>query len=143
MFFNCLFMSVYLLIYVYVQDFYEDLFEELGKYGEIESLNICDNLADHMVCSLLHIKSFEYLHTKTWKMIYVHNLQVGNVYAQFREEEHAAAALQNLSGRFYAGKFISFMLSYLKTTILLSNIKSKLFFRSTHYCGLFTSHRFS
>ncbi|KAJ0793963.1 putative transcription factor C3H family [Helianthus annuus] len=58
-------------------DFYEDLFEELGKYGEIESLNICDNLADHMV---------------------------GNVYAQFREEEHAAAALQNLSGRFYAGR---------------------------------------
>lgn len=31
------------------QDFYEDLFEELNKYGEIESLNICDNLADHMV----------------------------------------------------------------------------------------------
>ncbi|GMP84676.1 hypothetical protein CsSME_00038114 [Camellia sinensis var. sinensis] len=57
-------------------DFYEDLFEELSKYGEIESLNICDNLADHMV---------------------------GNVYVQFREEEHAANALQNLSGRFYAG----------------------------------------
>ncbi|CAL5422220.1 unnamed protein product [Camellia sinensis] len=56
-------------------DFYEDLFEELSKYGEIESLNICDNLADHMV---------------------------GNVYVQFREEEHAANALQNLSGRFYA-----------------------------------------
>lgn len=36
-----------------MQDFYEDLFEELGKYGEIESLNICDNLADHMVCLFL------------------------------------------------------------------------------------------
>jgi splicing factor U2AF subunit len=59
------------------EDFYEDLFEELSKYGQIESLNICDNLADHMV---------------------------GNVYVQFREEEHAAAALQNLSGRFYAGR---------------------------------------
>ncbi|CAK9138386.1 unnamed protein product [Ilex paraguariensis] len=59
------------------EDFYEDLFEELSKYGEIESLNICDNLADHMV---------------------------GNVYAQFREEEHAATALQNLTGRFYAGR---------------------------------------
>ena len=32
-----------------LQDFYEDLFEELSKYGVIESLNICDNLADHMV----------------------------------------------------------------------------------------------
>jgi len=30
-------------------DFYEDLFEELSKYGPIQSLNICDNLADHMV----------------------------------------------------------------------------------------------
>ncbi|PON56103.1 U2 auxiliary factor small subunit [Parasponia andersonii] len=59
------------------EDFYEDLFEELSKHGQIESLNICDNLADHMV---------------------------GNVYVQFREEEHAAAALQSLSGRFYAGR---------------------------------------
>ncbi|XVF05246.1 hypothetical protein REPUB_Repub05bG0155500 [Reevesia pubescens] len=59
------------------EGFYEDLFEELSKYGEIESLNICDNLADHMV---------------------------GNVYVQFREEEHAANAVKNLSGRFYAGR---------------------------------------
>ncbi|CAI9105543.1 OLC1v1004482C1 [Oldenlandia corymbosa var. corymbosa] len=59
------------------EDFYEDLFEELSKYGEIESLNICDNLADHMV---------------------------GNVYVQFREEEQAANALKNLTGRFYAGR---------------------------------------
>jgi len=61
------------------EDFYEDLFEELGKYGAIESLNVCDNLADHMV---------------------------GNVYVQFREEEHAAAALQALTGRFYAERAI-------------------------------------
>ncbi|KAL3620164.1 hypothetical protein CASFOL_035076 [Castilleja foliolosa] len=59
------------------EDFYEDLFEELNKYGKIESLNICDNLADHMV---------------------------GNVYVQFREEDHAANALKNLTGRFYAGR---------------------------------------
>ncbi|XP_002971319.2 splicing factor U2af small subunit B [Selaginella moellendorffii] len=59
------------------EDFYEDMFEELSKYGEIESLNVCDNLADHMV---------------------------GNVYVQFREEEEAAAALKALSGRFYAGR---------------------------------------
>lgn len=59
------------------EDFYEDLFEELNKYGEIESLNVCDNLADHMV---------------------------GNVYVQYREEEQAANALRNLSGRYYAGR---------------------------------------
>ncbi|PWA50057.1 splicing factor U2af small subunit A [Artemisia annua] len=59
------------------EDFYEDLFEELNKYGEIESLNVCDNLADHMV---------------------------GNVYVQFREEEYASKALKNLTGRYYAGR---------------------------------------
>ncbi|KAF3455108.1 hypothetical protein FNV43_RR05556 [Rhamnella rubrinervis] len=59
------------------EEFYEDLFLELSKYGEIENLNVCDNLADHMV---------------------------GNVYVQFREEEHAANAVQNLTGRFYAGR---------------------------------------
>ncbi|XP_065856098.1 splicing factor U2af small subunit B-like [Euphorbia lathyris] len=59
------------------EDFYQDLFEELSKYGDLESLNICDNLADHMV---------------------------GNVYVQFREEDHAANALRNLTGRFYAGR---------------------------------------
>lgn len=59
------------------EDFYEDLFEELDKHGEIESLNVCDNLADHMV---------------------------GNVYVQFREEEHALNALKNLTGRYYAGR---------------------------------------
>ena len=59
------------------EDFYEDLFEELSKFGEIESLNVCDNLADHMV---------------------------GNVYIQFKEEEQADAALRALQGRFYSGR---------------------------------------
>ncbi|XP_047325871.1 splicing factor U2af small subunit B-like [Impatiens glandulifera] len=59
------------------EDFYEDIFEELNKFGEIENLNVCDNLADHMI---------------------------GNVYAQFKEEDHAAAALQALQGRFYSGQ---------------------------------------
>ncbi|XP_051130264.1 splicing factor U2af small subunit B-like [Andrographis paniculata] len=59
------------------EDFYEDLFQELSKYGDIQSLNICDNLADHMV---------------------------GNVYVQFREEDQAQNALQNLIGRSYEGR---------------------------------------
>lgn len=48
-----------------VQDFYEDIFEELSKYGEIENLNVCDNLADHMVIfcelSILVNAIFSYL----------------------------------------------------------------------------------
>lgn len=59
------------------EDFYEDVFEELAQFGEIENLNVCDNLADHMV---------------------------GNVYVKFRDEESAARALQALQGRFYAGR---------------------------------------
>lgn len=43
------------------------MFEELAKFGELESLNVCDNLADHMV---------------------------GNVYAKFRDEDAAARAFQ-------------------------------------------------
>lgn len=31
-----------------IQQYFEDLYEELSKYGEIESLNVCDNLAEHM-----------------------------------------------------------------------------------------------
>ncbi|KAF8084091.1 hypothetical protein N665_0734s0016 [Sinapis alba] len=59
------------------EDFFEDLYEELGKFGEIESLNICDNITDHMI---------------------------GNVYVQFKEEDQAAAALNALQGRFYSGR---------------------------------------
>ncbi len=53
------------------------MFEELAAHGEVENLNVCDNLADHMV---------------------------GNVYAKFRDEEAAAKALATLQGRFYNGR---------------------------------------
>jgi splicing factor U2AF subunit len=62
------------------EDFYEDVFEELAKFGEIENLNVCDNLADHMV---------------------------GSVYVKFSDEEAAARALQALQGRFYNGRPIN------------------------------------
>lgn len=52
-----------------MQDFYEDVFEELNKFGELENLNVCDNLADHLV---------------------------GNVYVKYRDEEDAARALAAL-----------------------------------------------
>ena len=54
---------------VCVQDFYEDVFEEMAQYGEIENLNVCDNVADHMV---------------------------GSVYIKFIDEGAAALALQGL-----------------------------------------------
>jgi len=63
----------------FFEDFYEDIFLELDKFGEVEHLCVCDNLADHMV---------------------------GNVYIKFRDEEGAARALQGFQGRYYAGKLI-------------------------------------
>ncbi|EPZ35644.1 RNA-binding domain-containing protein [Rozella allomycis CSF55] len=57
--------------------FYEDLFVELGKYGEIELLNICDNIADHLI---------------------------GNVYVRYADELSAGKAVKDLNNRWYAGR---------------------------------------
>ncbi|KAJ1553817.1 Splicing factor U2AF 26 kDa subunit, partial [Nowakowskiella sp. JEL0078] len=57
--------------------FWEDLFIELAKYGEIEELNVCDNIGDHLV---------------------------GNVYIRYRFEEDAQKSVDSLNNRFYAGR---------------------------------------
>jgi len=59
-------------------EFYEDIFAELEEVGgKLEQLEVCENMSDHLT---------------------------GNVYCKFAEEEDAARALQNLTGRFYAGR---------------------------------------
>jgi len=59
-------------------DFFEDVFVELeDKYGEIEEMNVCDNLGDHLV---------------------------GNVYVKFRKEDDADRAVQDLNNRWFAGR---------------------------------------
>ena len=50
---------------------------ELRQHGRLESLNVCDNSADHLV---------------------------GNVYAKFNNEEDASKAIKALDGRPYAGR---------------------------------------
>ena len=57
--------------------FYEDFFVELCKYGEVEEMNVCDNVGDHLV---------------------------GNVYVKYKIEEQAGSAVEGLNQRFYAGK---------------------------------------
>jgi splicing factor U2AF subunit len=59
--------------------FYEDMFIELSKYGELEEVNICDNIGDHLV---------------------------GNIYARYKYEEDAGKAVEDLNERFYAGNFL-------------------------------------
>ncbi|XP_076372591.1 splicing factor U2af 38 kDa subunit-like isoform X5 [Tachypleus tridentatus] len=59
-------------------NFFEDVFVELeDKYGEIEEMNVCDNLGDHLV---------------------------GNVYVKFRREEDAEKAVADLNNRWFAGR---------------------------------------
>ena len=54
-------------------DFFEDIFIEMeDKYGEIEEMNVCDNLGDHLV---------------------------GNVYVKFKKEEDADKAVNDLKNR--------------------------------------------
>jgi len=58
--------------------FFEDVFVECeDKYGEIEEMNVCDNLGDHLV---------------------------GNVYIKFRREEDAEKAVSELNNRWFAGR---------------------------------------
>eukprot|EP00670_Eutreptiella_braarudii_P003986 CAMPEP_0174289724 /NCGR_PEP_ID=MMETSP0809-20121228/26059_1 /TAXON_ID=73025 ORGANISM="Eutreptiella gymnastica-like, Strain CCMP1594" /NCGR_SAMPLE_ID=MMETSP0809 /ASSEMBLY_ACC=CAM_ASM_000658 /LENGTH=232 /DNA_ID=CAMNT_0015387837 /DNA_START=144 /DNA_END=842 /DNA_ORIENTATION=- len=61
------------------EDFYEDAFEELSKFGEIEELNVCDNVNEHLL---------------------------GNVYVKYRNDEDSEKALKALEGRYYAGRLL-------------------------------------
>ncbi len=66
----------------YYEDYFEDIFWEMNdKYGDIEEMNVCDNLGDHLI---------------------------GNVYIMFREEEAAERAVTDLNNRWYAGMEIFF-----------------------------------
>ncbi|XP_033641523.1 splicing factor U2AF 35 kDa subunit-like [Asterias rubens] len=66
-------------------DFFEEVFTELEeKYGEIEEMNVCDNLGDHLV---------------------------GNVYVKYRREEDAESAVTNLNNRWFNGQPIRAELS--------------------------------
>ena len=59
-------------------NFFEDCFVEAEeKYGEIEEMNVCDNLGDHLV---------------------------GNVYIKFRREEDAEKAVTALNNRWFGGR---------------------------------------
>jgi len=59
-------------------NFFEDVFvESEDKYGEIEEMNVCDNLGDHLV---------------------------GNVYIKFRREEDAEKAVADLNNRWFASR---------------------------------------
>lgn len=61
------------------EDFYEDIFLEFIKYGELEEIHVCDNIGDHII---------------------------GNVYVKFSTEEESKRCLEDLNGKYYAGRII-------------------------------------
>jgi len=60
------------------------VFDEMGKFGKIEEMNVCENIGDHLI---------------------------GNVYLKFKEEDDAQKAYQAVNGRFYAGRLLCCELS--------------------------------
>ena len=56
----------------------------MSQFGEIEEMNVCDNLGDHLV---------------------------GNVYVKFRREEDADKAVENLNNRWFGGQPVHASLS--------------------------------
>uniref|UniRef100_A0A3B3CKH8 U2 small nuclear RNA auxiliary factor 1 n=1 Tax=Oryzias melastigma TaxID=30732 RepID=A0A3B3CKH8_ORYME len=65
--------------------FSQEVFTEMEeKYGEVEEMNVCDNLGDHLV---------------------------GNVYVKFRNEEDAEKAVLDLNNRWFNGQPIHAELS--------------------------------
>ncbi|KAI0231224.1 Splicing factor U2AF 26 kDa subunit [Lamellibrachia satsuma] len=66
-------------------EFFEEVFVELElKYGEIEEMNVCDNLGDHLV---------------------------GNIYVKFHQEESAEKAVADLNNRWFNARPIHAELS--------------------------------
>ncbi|XP_069313389.1 splicing factor U2AF 26 kDa subunit isoform X2 [Eulemur rufifrons] len=60
--------------------FSQEVFTELQeKYGEIEDMNVCDNLGDHLM---------------------------GNVYVKFQREEDAERAVAELNNRWFKGQAV-------------------------------------
>lgn len=58
--------------------FFEEIFTEVEeKYGEIEEMNVCDNIGEHMI---------------------------GNVYIKFRREEDAEKAEKDMNNRWFGGQ---------------------------------------
>lgn len=67
----------------------EDVYCELVNYGNLLEMHVCDNVGDHLI---------------------------GNVYARFDWEDEAAAAVDALNKRWYAGKS-PFLHFFLPTTL--------------------------
>jgi splicing factor U2AF 35 kDa subunit len=60
-----------------VDDIYEEIVEEVSKFGQLEDVQLLENLNDHMI---------------------------GSAYIKYADEEHAEACRDSMNQRFYAGR---------------------------------------
>ena len=110
------------LLQEHYDNFFEDCFVEAEeKYGEVEEMNVCDNLGDHLV---------------------------GNVYIKFRREEDAERAVTELNNRWFGGRPIYAELSPVTDfrEVNLENLatkikKMKYIFRLHHFKTMSQSMR--
>jgi splicing factor U2AF subunit len=84
-----------------IQEHFDDTFEELfveleKKYGEIEEMNICDNLSEHLAGNV----SEEFSNLVLFIFI------LGNCYVKFRFEEDAEKAVTDLNNRWFDGRAV-------------------------------------
>jgi splicing factor U2AF subunit len=82
-----------------IQEHFDDTFEELfveleKKYGEIEEMNICDNLSEHLAGKFIFLNNI------------VDLLFQGNCYCKFRFEEDAEKAVIDLNNRWFDGRAV-------------------------------------
>lgn len=77
-------------------NFFEDVFVECeDKYGEIEEMNVCDNLGDHLVGNV-YIK----VHIVDCNLTEC----LSRFIFQFRREEDADRAVNDLNNRWFGGR---------------------------------------
>ena len=84
-----------------IQEHFDDTFEELfveleRKYGEIEEMNICDNLSEHLAGKLIR---------NDIDMCF-HAFHLGNCYVKFHFEEDAEKAVVDLNNRWFDGRAV-------------------------------------
>jgi splicing factor U2AF subunit len=85
-----------------IQEHFDDTFEELfveleKKYGEIEEMNICDNLSEHLAGKISFLSLYVDIHLF---------LILGNCYVKFRFEEDSEKAVTDLNNRWFDGRAV-------------------------------------
>lgn len=108
-------MDDYMLDYLFLLPVQEVFTEMEEKYGEVEEMNVCDNLGDHLVGNV-YVKVGEIdvgcFREEPDKMAHCYLNHLNCVFClQFRREEDAEKAVMDLNNRWFNGQPINAELS--------------------------------